>query len=76
MSCISFIEFPICGKHPFTLAEEHKFREFMHCTNPKFENLSRNIVRRDLLARYEKEREFVKNELVNIPSRISLTIDN
>ena len=76
MSCISFIEFIICEKYPFTLAKEHKFRKFMHCTNPKFKKLSRHTIRRDLLARCDKEGEFIKNELVNSAGRISLITYN
>ena len=56
VSYISFIEFLIWGKHPFTLPKEYKFRIFIHCTNLAFKNLCRHIVRIDLLDRYEKER--------------------
>ncbi|KAF7827091.1 zinc finger BED domain-containing protein RICESLEEPER 2-like [Senna tora] len=56
--------------------QEHKFRQLMQAMNPKFKNLSRHTIKRDLMSSYKKEKEVVKSELSEVVGSISLTTDN
>ncbi|XP_050915432.1 zinc finger BED domain-containing protein RICESLEEPER 1-like [Lathyrus oleraceus] len=60
---------------PYKFVEFHKIRDWMKYLNPEFSPISRNTAKADVDEIFKTEKEALKKELANIPSRISLTSD-
>ncbi|KAI5383951.1 hypothetical protein KIW84_071076 [Lathyrus oleraceus] len=60
---------------PYKFVELKKIRDWMKYLNPNFSPISRNTAKVDVDEMFKTEKEALKKELSNIPSRISLTSD-
>ncbi|CAL5202787.1 unnamed protein product [Lathyrus oleraceus] len=60
---------------PYKFVEFQKIRDWMKYLNPDFSPISRNTAKADVDEIFKTEKEALKKELANIPSRISLTSD-
>ncbi|CAL5207197.1 unnamed protein product [Lathyrus oleraceus] len=60
---------------PYKYVEFQKIRDWMKYLNPEFSPISRNTAKADVDEIFKTEKEALKKELANIPSRISLTSD-
>lgn len=58
---------------PYKFVEFQKIRDWMKYLNPDFSPISRNTAKADVDEIFKTEKEALKKELANIPSRISLT---
>ncbi|KAI5426971.1 hypothetical protein KIW84_032412 [Lathyrus oleraceus] len=60
---------------PYKFVEFQKIRDLMKYLNPDFSPILRNTAKDDVDEMFKTEKEALKKELANIPSRISLTSD-
>ena len=60
----------------FDTVEKRGFRKMTKGFNPQFKAFSRHTVRRELLKMYVKERENVKDLILDAPGRVAMTTDN
>ena len=61
---------------PFDIVEKQGFRKMAKGFNPQFKPFSRNTARRELFKMYVKERENVKDFILNALGRVAMTTDN
>lgn len=61
--------------YPFSFAEHQGNRDIHLYLNSTVKTISRNTAKSDILKMYEREKEYLKNELAVIPSRVCLTSD-
>jgi len=61
---------------PFDTLEKLGFRKMTKGFNPQFKPFSRHTVRRELFKMYVKERENVKDFILNAPGRVTMTTNN
>ncbi|KAK2435284.1 hypothetical protein QL285_020357 [Trifolium repens] len=60
---------------PYNFVEFQYIRNWLKYLNPDFAAISRNTATADVASIHKREKEILKQELANIPTRISLTSD-
>ena len=65
----------ILHEHPLSIVDHIGFKKYSTSLQPLFRMVSRNIIKKDILSIYEKEREKSKHEIDKNQGRISITID-
>ena len=60
---------------PFCSVEYEELRDYLSYLNPDYKCYTRNTAAADVVKTWEKEKQKLKSELENIPSRICLTSD-
>lgn len=48
--------FLLRGAHPFTVVEEHSFRNMMHRACPQLKNISRHTLKMDIMVMFDREK--------------------
>lgn len=61
--------------YPFSFVEHQGNKDIHLYLNPTVRTISRNTVKSDILKMYDREKEYLKNELSVISSRVCLTSD-
>lgn len=60
---------------PFLAVEYEELRDYLSYLNPDYKCYTTNTAAADVVKTWEKEKQKLKSELVNIPSRVCLTSD-
>lgn len=60
---------------PFSTAQQKPFKELLNTLNPDAKIVSDKTIRADLLKEYEKKFNDLKHEIIEIPGKISITLD-
>lgn len=68
--------FLLRGAHPFTVVEEHDFKNMLSLACPQYKHVGRHTIKRDVMDMFQKERKEVIDALTNSPGRVSFTSDN
>ena len=72
---ISF-ELIIAHDLPFSIVEWMVFKKYQNFFNKDCRSISRRTAKCDVMKKYEIEKENLKQQLSQIPSRVSLTSDS
>ncbi|XP_039116476.1 zinc finger BED domain-containing protein RICESLEEPER 3-like [Dioscorea cayenensis subsp. rotundata] len=62
-------------EQPFIMVENIGFRRVIAAACPEFKMMSRKTIKRDIMLLYKRERQNLKDILIECPSRICLTSD-
>ncbi|CAB5393276.1 unnamed protein product [Rhizophagus irregularis] len=71
----NLVKWIVIKQHAFTIAEEPEFINFIHSLHPTAKIPSANTIKSHISNFYRTDREKVQNILLNIPGKISFTID-
>ncbi|KAL5656113.1 hypothetical protein ACJX0J_035432, partial [Zea mays] len=61
--------FLLGGAHPFTVVEEHDFKNMLSLACPQYKHVGRHTIKRDVMDMFQKERKEVIDALTNSPGR-------
>ncbi|XP_038993039.1 zinc finger BED domain-containing protein RICESLEEPER 2-like [Hibiscus syriacus] len=68
-------EMVILHEYPLTIVEHYGFRKYSNTLQPSFKVLLRNTTNKDIMQRYETEKEGISALLIKTNSMIALTTD-
>ncbi|GBC14910.2 zinc finger BED domain-containing protein RICESLEEPER 2-like [Rhizophagus irregularis DAOM 181602=DAOM 197198] len=71
----NLVKWIVIKQHAFTIAEEPEFINFIHSLHPTAKIPSADTIKSHISNFYRTDREKVQNILLNIPRKISFTID-
>ncbi|CAB4446768.1 unnamed protein product [Rhizophagus irregularis] len=71
----NLVKWIVIKQHAFTIAEEPEFINFIHSLHPTAKIPSADTIKSHISNFYRTDREKVQNILLNIPGKISFTID-
>ena len=70
------IDYIIRAKQPFNMMETNDYSEIIQTLiNPQFKGWSGNTVKRDIMNKFQTERENLKQYFANFEEKICLTSD-
>jgi len=71
----NLVKWIVIKQHAFTIAEEPDFIKFIHSLHPTAKIPSADTIKSHISNFYRTDKEKVQNILLNIPGKISFTID-
>lgn len=71
----SLLKWIVLSNQPFSVVEEDAFIELIKTLNPSAEVISDKTIKADLTAAYFEKFENIKQEVKEIPGKISITMD-
>jgi len=60
---------------PYKFVEFQKIRDWLKYLNPNFVFVTQNTAKADVMDIFKREKEILKHELANIPTKVSLNSD-